>query len=177
MLLTPILFAASITLGEMLVAERRFVFYALAPILYNVGIVGGTVLLHDAIGITAAAVGAVIGASLHLGIRVVGMRRLDGAHPASAGVRHARAPRVRAADAAQDARPADRADHVPVLHQRGLDARRRVVIVGQLRAQLPERAGGDDRRRDLARGVPGPVGVPGRPATGRVRAARPDATW
>ena len=37
MLVTPILFAASITLGEVLVAERRFLFYALAPILYNVG--------------------------------------------------------------------------------------------------------------------------------------------
>ena len=75
MLLTPILFAASITLGEVLVAERRFLFYALAPILYNVGIAGGTLLLHDAIGIRAAAVGAVAGAALHLGIRVVGMAR------------------------------------------------------------------------------------------------------
>ena len=75
MLITPILFAASITLGEVLVAERRFLFYALAPILYNVGIVAGTVLLHDRLGIRAAAIGAVLGASLHLGIRVVGMRR------------------------------------------------------------------------------------------------------
>jgi putative peptidoglycan lipid II flippase len=57
------------------VAERRFLPYALAPILYNVGIVAGTLLLHDAIGIRAAAVGAVIGASLHLGIRVVGILR------------------------------------------------------------------------------------------------------
>ena len=75
MLITPIVFAASIALGEILVAERRFLPYALAPILYNVGIVAGTVLLHDRIGIMAAAVGAVIGAFLHLGIRVVGMLR------------------------------------------------------------------------------------------------------
>lgn len=75
MLLTPILFAASITLGEVLVAERRFLFYALAPILYNAGIAGGTFLLHDAMGIHAAAVGAVAGAGLHLGIRVVGIMR------------------------------------------------------------------------------------------------------
>ena len=73
MLLTPILFAASIALGEVLVAERRFVSYALAPILYNAGIAGGTLLLHDSLGIKAAAWGAVIGAALHLGIRVVGM--------------------------------------------------------------------------------------------------------
>jgi putative peptidoglycan lipid II flippase len=68
-------FAASITLGEVLVAERQFLYYALAPILYNVGIVAGTVLLHSRIGIGAAAVGAVFGAFLHLGIRLVGMRR------------------------------------------------------------------------------------------------------
>ena len=75
MLITPIVFAASITLGEVLVAERHFVFYALAPILYNVGIVLGTVLLHDRLGIAAAAVGAVLGSFLHLGIRLIGMRR------------------------------------------------------------------------------------------------------
>ena len=75
MLLTPIVFAASIALGEVLIAERRFLFYALAPILYNAGIAGGTVLLHDSIGIRAAAVGAVIGALLHLAIRLVGITR------------------------------------------------------------------------------------------------------
>ena len=75
MLLTPILFAASITLGEVLVAERQFLYYALAPILYNVGIAAGTILFHESMGIRAAAVGAVIGAVLHLGIRVVGILR------------------------------------------------------------------------------------------------------
>ncbi len=77
MLATPVIFAASITLGEILVAERRFLFYALAPILYNLGIVGGTVLLHDELGIRAAAVGAVIGALLHLAIRIVGVLRSE----------------------------------------------------------------------------------------------------
>ncbi len=75
MLITPILFAASIALGEILVAERRFLFYALAPILYNVGIALGTLVFHESMGIRAAAVGAVIGAALHLGIRVLGMLR------------------------------------------------------------------------------------------------------
>jgi putative peptidoglycan lipid II flippase len=77
MLATPVIFAASITLGEILVAERRFLFYALAPILYNLGIVAGTVLLHDELGIRAAAVGAVIGALLHLAIRIVGVLRSE----------------------------------------------------------------------------------------------------
>jgi putative peptidoglycan lipid II flippase len=77
MCVTPVIFAASIALGELLVAHRRFLWYALAPILYNAGIVGGTILLAGRIGIHAAAVGAVAGALLHLGIRVVGIARTD----------------------------------------------------------------------------------------------------
>jgi putative peptidoglycan lipid II flippase len=75
MCVTPILFAASIALGEVLVADRRFLFYGLAPLLYNGGIVLGTLLLADRLGIYAAALGAVIGALLHLGIRVAGIGR------------------------------------------------------------------------------------------------------
>ena len=77
MCLTPAMFALSIALGELLVAERRFLWYALAPILYNAGIVGGTVVLAGRLGIAGAAIGTVIGAGLHLGIRVVGILRTD----------------------------------------------------------------------------------------------------
>ena len=75
MCVTPVIFAASIVLGEILVAERRFLTYGLAPLLYNGGIVAGTFLLGDRIGIFGAAVGAVIGALAHVGIRIVGIRR------------------------------------------------------------------------------------------------------
>jgi putative peptidoglycan lipid II flippase len=75
MLVTPILFAASLTLGEVLLVERRWVAYGIAPLAYNGGIVLGTVALSDSIGIFAAAVGAVIGAAFHLGVRVWGLRR------------------------------------------------------------------------------------------------------
>ena len=77
MCVTPLIFATSIVLGEVLVARRRFVFYGIAPLLYNGGIVAGTILLHDRIGIYAAAVGAVGGALLHLGIRLLGILRTD----------------------------------------------------------------------------------------------------
>jgi putative peptidoglycan lipid II flippase len=77
MCVTPLIFASSIVLGEVLVAKRRFVYYGLAPLLYNGGIVLGTLLLHDRIGIFGAAVGAVVGALLHLGIRLVGISRTD----------------------------------------------------------------------------------------------------
>jgi putative peptidoglycan lipid II flippase len=71
-----ILFAASICLGEVLVAHRRFLFYALAPILYTGGIIAGT-LAGQAfdIGIEATAWGAVAGAAFHLGIRTLGILR------------------------------------------------------------------------------------------------------
>jgi putative peptidoglycan lipid II flippase len=73
--LAQILFAASITLGEVLVAHRRFVFYALAPILYTGGIVVGTVVGADRMGIYASAWGAVVGAAAHLLIRAAGTLR------------------------------------------------------------------------------------------------------
>lgn len=75
MLLGPVLFAASIALGEVLLAERRFLFYGLAPPLYNIGIVAGTVFLAGPLGIFGPAWGAVLGAAAHLAIRVVGVRR------------------------------------------------------------------------------------------------------
>lgn len=77
MCVTPLIFTVSIVLGEMLVAKRRFLFYALAPLLYNGGIVAGTILLGSRIGIYAAAFGAVLGALLHLAIRAVGVARAD----------------------------------------------------------------------------------------------------
>ena len=73
--LTPALFAASIALGEILVADRRFLFYALAPILYTGGIVAATVLFADRYGIHATAWGAVAGAAAHLAVRSVGILR------------------------------------------------------------------------------------------------------
>ena len=75
MLLTPILFAASLTLGEVLLAERRFLAYGSAPLLYNMGIILGTVALSGPFGIFGAAFGAILGAAFHLGVRLWGLRR------------------------------------------------------------------------------------------------------
>jgi len=74
MLITPIIFAASLSIGDVLLAERRFLTYGLAPLLYNAGIIIGTVAFSGAIGIYGAAVGAVLGALLHLAIRLLGLR-------------------------------------------------------------------------------------------------------
>ncbi len=70
-----VIFAASWVLGEILVAERRFVTYGLAEPIYYGGIAAGAVLLSGPLGIYGAAVGAVVGAGAHLGIRLVGIYR------------------------------------------------------------------------------------------------------
>jgi putative peptidoglycan lipid II flippase len=74
MLITPIIFAASLSIGDVLLAERRFVTYGIAPLLYNAGIILGTLLFSDALGIYGAAIGAVLGALMHLAVRLVGLR-------------------------------------------------------------------------------------------------------
>jgi putative peptidoglycan lipid II flippase len=74
MLVTPILFAASLTLGQVLLAEQRFFWYGIAPLLYNAGIILGTIAFSDTIGVYGAAIGAVIGAAIHLGSRFIGLR-------------------------------------------------------------------------------------------------------
>ena len=74
MCLTPPIFAASLVIGEVLVAERRFLWYGLAPLMYSAGIAAGTLVLSGSLGIYAAAWGAVGGAVAHLGIRLAGLR-------------------------------------------------------------------------------------------------------
>jgi putative peptidoglycan lipid II flippase len=73
--LAQVLFAASFALGEILVANRRFLAYALAPIMYSGGIVVATILFADRFGIAATAWGAVAGAAAHLGVRFIGTLR------------------------------------------------------------------------------------------------------
>jgi putative peptidoglycan lipid II flippase len=76
MCVTSLIFAASFALGEMLVVRQRFLAYGLAPLLYNTGIVLGTLVLSPSMGIYGAAIGTVIGALLHLGIRLFDILRI-----------------------------------------------------------------------------------------------------
>ena len=77
MCVTVVIFAASFALGEMLVVRQRFLSYGLAPVLYNGGIVFGVVVLSPALGIVGAAIGTVLGAVMHLGVRVLEIVRTD----------------------------------------------------------------------------------------------------
>lgn len=64
--LSPIFFAASNAIGAMLITKRRFLFYGLSPVLYNLGIILGTLLLAPRFGIMGVAFGTLFGAILHL---------------------------------------------------------------------------------------------------------------
>lgn len=66
LLLSPILFGISNSLGMILLAKRRFLSMAVSPVLYNVGIILGLVFFGKEYGIHAAAWGAVGGATMHL---------------------------------------------------------------------------------------------------------------
>ena len=77
MCVTSVIFAASFALGEMLVVRQRFLAYGLAPVLYNVGIIFGAIVLSPSLGILGVALGTVIGALLHLGVRILEIARTD----------------------------------------------------------------------------------------------------
>jgi len=69
--LSPILFAISNALGALLIAQKRFTWYGFSPIFYNVGIIGGALLLAPTMGIVGVAYGTVVGAGLHLIVRLI----------------------------------------------------------------------------------------------------------
>ena len=73
--LSPLLFSASNALGALLIVERRFLYYGLSPILYNLGIIFGTLFLSAHFGIMGAAWGTLLGALLHLAVRVFDVLR------------------------------------------------------------------------------------------------------
>jgi len=69
MVFAQFFFAISNFLTGMLQSHKRFIVPALAPILYNVGILLGAFLLSPQFGIYAAGIGVVIGAALHMVIQ------------------------------------------------------------------------------------------------------------
>lgn len=69
-------FVISYVLTGVLESLRRFLIPALAPIFYNLGIILGTVILTPYIGLTAPAVGVVIGAFAHFAIQYPLSRKL-----------------------------------------------------------------------------------------------------
>ncbi len=77
MLLSPVLFAVSGLVTAILQSYQRFLLPALSPIVYNLAIIfGALVLAPRGFGVAGLAAGVVLGAALHLGIQIPGLLRL-----------------------------------------------------------------------------------------------------
>jgi len=70
LLLSPIILGLSNLFSSILQVFKKFFAYAIAPILYNIGIIIGIVFLYPIFGIKGLAYGAVLGALMHLSIQI-----------------------------------------------------------------------------------------------------------
>ena len=70
MLVSPILLALGAIVTSALNAERRFAASAIAPIVYNLAIIGAAVLLSDSLGVTGLALGVVAGSFGLLAVQI-----------------------------------------------------------------------------------------------------------
>lgn len=66
----PILLGLSSVLSSVTQVERRFVLFALSPVLYNLGIILGTVLLYPRYGLVGIGIGVIGGAFAHVALHV-----------------------------------------------------------------------------------------------------------
>ena len=69
LLLQPLLLGTSNLFAAYVQVRGRFLLYAIAPILYNIGIIFGIIFLYPYFGISGLAWGVVLGAIMHLGIQ------------------------------------------------------------------------------------------------------------
>jgi len=70
LLLQPILLGLSGVLGSVTQVHRRFMLFALSPVLYNLGIIFGTIILYPFWGLPGIGVGVVIGALAYLAVNI-----------------------------------------------------------------------------------------------------------
>ena len=70
MLLSPVLLALGAVASSVLNARGQFGAAAAAPLVYNVAIIGGALLLGPLIGIESLAIGVVVGSLLHLAVQL-----------------------------------------------------------------------------------------------------------
>ena len=75
LLLSTVIFSVSGIFSGILNSHQHFLLPALAPIMYDIGILFGVVALLPGFGVMGIAIGAVIGAALHLGIQLPGLFR------------------------------------------------------------------------------------------------------
>jgi len=70
MLLSPIFLTISSIIGAALQSSKRFTMFALAPVVYNVGIIIGAIFFVKAMGIYGVALGVILGSVLHFSVQI-----------------------------------------------------------------------------------------------------------
>lgn len=70
LMLQPVLLGLSSVLGSVTQLNRRFFLFALSPVLYNLGIIMGTVFLYPAYGLRGIGIGVIGGALAHLALNI-----------------------------------------------------------------------------------------------------------
>lgn len=75
MLLSPLFLGISAVFGGVLVSFKQFAAYSFAPVLYNVGIIFGVLVLVPHFGPTGLGMGVVFGSFLHMAIQIPALAR------------------------------------------------------------------------------------------------------
>lgn len=75
LLLSPLLLGLGAAAMGILNARKRFIWPAFAPVAYNLGIIGGAVVLGERMGILGLALGVLAGAAAHFVLQVPGLWR------------------------------------------------------------------------------------------------------
>lgn len=75
LLIQPLLLGLSSLFGVATQIGQRFMLYALSPLLYNLGIIFGIVMLYPAFGVSGLAYGVILGAFAHMAVQIPFVRR------------------------------------------------------------------------------------------------------
>ncbi|MBN1315463.1 MAG: hypothetical protein JXA42_08345, partial [Anaerolineales bacterium] len=87
MLIATVIFSISGLLMGILNAQQHFLLPAVAPALYNLGIIGGALFLSPRMGIHGVAIGVVTGAALHLLVQLPGLHGRGARYSSSLGLK------------------------------------------------------------------------------------------
>lgn len=70
LLLQPILLGLSVVFASVTQVHRKFIIYSLAPVLYNLGIIFGAIVLYPSFGLIGIGYGVVLGAIAYISIHI-----------------------------------------------------------------------------------------------------------
>ena len=87
LLIPPIIFGISGVVMGILYAHQSFWLPGLAPSMYNLGIIAGSIVLAPTLGVFGLAIGAIFGALLHLLVQVPGLIKVKARYFARLAVR------------------------------------------------------------------------------------------